>query len=74
MSRVMRKSAICICENKDADQLHGNCTADQCLCLHYIDSTIPLPKSEPSAVVVKPGLHRTWSETSQKCELRGFII
>ena len=24
LSRVMRKSAFCICENKDADQLCGN--------------------------------------------------
>ena len=32
MSRVMRKSAFCICENKNADQLHGNSEADQRLC------------------------------------------
>ena len=25
----MRKAAFCICKNKDADQLHGNCLADQ---------------------------------------------
>ena len=29
MSRVMRKPAFCICENKDADQLPGNREADQ---------------------------------------------
>ena len=28
----MRKSAFCICENKDADQLRGNREADQRLC------------------------------------------
>ena len=28
LSLVMRKSAICICENKDADQLRGNREAD----------------------------------------------
>ena len=33
----MRKPAYCICENKDADQLHGNRTADQCLCFCYED-------------------------------------
>ena len=34
------------CKNKDADQLHTNCAADQRLCYHYIDRTIPpLPKS-----------------------------
>ena len=38
----MRKPAFCICENKDADQLHGNREADQCLCFRYRDSTIPL--------------------------------
>ena len=43
----MRKSAFCICENKDADQLRGNREADQRLCFRYTDSTIPLlPKSE----------------------------
>ena len=38
----MGKPAFCICENKDADQRRGNCEADQCLCFHYTDSTIPL--------------------------------
>ena len=42
MSLVVRKLAFCICENKDADQLRGNCEADHCLCFSYIDSTIPL--------------------------------
>ena len=42
VSHVMRKPAFCICENKDADQLCGNRTADQRLCFRYIDSTIPL--------------------------------
>ena len=43
----MRKPALCIGENKDADQLRGNQEADQRLCFCYTDSTIPLlPKSE----------------------------
>ena len=42
LSRVKRKPTFCICENKDADQLRGNCKADQRLCFCYIDSTIPL--------------------------------
>ena len=29
MSRLMRKPTICVCENKDADQLRGNREADQ---------------------------------------------
>ena len=66
---AMRKTAFCICENKDADQLCGNRKADQRLCFRYMDSTIPLlPKSkisslEQSSVAVQPGLCRTWSET-----------
>ena len=47
MSHIMRKLAFCIIENKGADQLCGNRTADQYLRFRYIDSTIPLlPKSE----------------------------
>ena len=42
MSCVMRKPDFCICENKGADQLCGNRTADQRLCFRYIDSTTPL--------------------------------
>ena len=42
MSRVMGKSDFCRCENKDADQLCSNCTADQRLCFRFMDSTIPL--------------------------------
>ena len=51
MSRLMRKPTICICENKDADQLHGNREADQRLSFRYTDSTIPLlSKSEISSL------------------------
>ena len=65
LSRVMRKSDLCICENKAA--------ADQRLCFHIpVDSTIPLLSySEisslyPPIVAVQPGLCRlcrTRSET-----------
>ena len=51
MSHVMRKPTFGICENKDADQLRGDCKADQRLCFRYIDSTIPLlSKSEISSL------------------------
>ena len=40
LSLRMRKSTIRICENKDADQLCSNCTADQRLCFLHTDSTI----------------------------------
>ena len=54
-SRVVRKPAFCICENKDADhlrgQLRGNRETDQRLCFCFKDSTIPLlPKSEISSL------------------------
>ena len=50
MSRVVRKPAFCICENKDADQLRGNREADQRLCFRYSDGMIPLrPKSKISS-------------------------
>ena len=51
MSRLMRKPTICICENKDVNQFHGNGEADQLngnrevdqgLCFCYMDSTLPL--------------------------------
>ena len=72
----MGKPTICIGENKGADQLRSNCQADQHLCFHYTDSTIPrLLKSEissflPSFVTVQPGLYGTWSET----QIVGFLI
>ena len=65
----MRKPTICICKNKDADQLCGNREADQHLHFRYIDSTISLlSKSEISSlyisfVAVQPGLCPTRSET-----------
>ena len=50
MSLVMRKPALCICQNKGAGQLRINHAAEQRLCFHYItDSKTPLlPKSEIS--------------------------
>ena len=53
LSLVMRKPAFPICENKDADQLRGNCEADQRLCFRYTDSTCTIPllsKSEISSL------------------------
>ena len=38
----MRKPDFCLCENKGADQLCSNCTADQHLCFRYMDSKILL--------------------------------
>ena len=51
LSRVVRKPAFCICENKDTDLLRGNREADQRLYFRYTDSTVPLlPKSEISSL------------------------
>ena len=47
----MRKPTICICENKDADQLRGNREAYQRLCFRYTDSTLLLlPKYKISSL------------------------
>ena len=37
----MRKPDFFLSENKGADQLCSNCTADQRLCFRYSDNTIP---------------------------------
>ena len=70
LSRLMGEPTICICENKDADQLRGNREADQRLCYRYTDSTLPLLfKSEissfqPASVTAQPNLCQTCSETT----------
>ena len=70
MSHLVRKSTICIFENKAADQLCANREADQRLCLRYTNSTIPLLSKfkisslYPSSVLVQPGLCQTCSETT----------
>ena len=47
---------ICICENKDADQLRGKFReADQRLCFRYSDSTIPLLQASSSFLPVCVG-------------------
>ena len=70
----MRKTDFC--ENKGADQLCSNCTADQRLRFRYIDRTIPLLlKSEissfyPASVTVQADLCQIWSETPNT----GFLV
>ena len=67
-NHLMRKPTICICENKDADQLRGNREADQRLCFRYTDGAIPpLGKSkissfQPASVTVQASLYQTWLE------------
>ena len=82
LSRLMGKPTICICENKDADQLRGNREADQRLCFRYSDSTIsPLLYSKIQSfylfsVTVQAGLCLTCSETTLLVFPRGgsFVI
>ena len=52
ISRVVRKRAFCICENKGADQLRGNREANQRLCFRYSDSTIPLLPTSSSHLLL----------------------
>ena len=72
MSSIMRTPAFCTCENKGTDQLVGNRAADQHLCFHFIDRTIPLLAISEilslysSSVAVQPGLCRTWLETRRQ--------
>ena len=40
MRSDVRKPEFCLCENKDADQLCSNCTADQRLCFRQANRTI----------------------------------
>ena len=79
LSLSIRKPAFCICQNKDADQLHGDGEADQRLCFRYIVSTIPLlHKSEISSLwpslAVQPGLCWTRSEILKTCFLTTKLI
>ena len=69
LSRILRKREFCLCENKCADQLRSNCKADQRLCFHYTDSTIPLLlKSKtspfyPSSIAAQADLCQAYSES-----------
>ena len=52
MSRIMRKPAFCICENKDPDQLHSYCAVNRHICwffFRYLESTTPI-LSKPRAI------------------------
>ena len=60
----MRKTTICIGENKDADTLRGNREADQRLCFRYSDllAKSKISSLSPSAVTSQPGLCQACSE------------
>ena len=47
----MRKPVFAYAKTKNADHLHGNCTADKHFCFRYVDSTIPqLSKTKISSL------------------------
>ena len=75
-SRHRGKQITCIGENKSADQLCSNCTADQHLCFRYWDSIIPpppIPKISSfwlASVTVQAGLCQTWSDA----QIVGFLM
>ena len=58
----------------------SNCTADQCLCFRYADSTSPLLLIAkilcllPASVIVQAGLCLIWSETSKTGSLVKQLI
>ena len=72
----MGKPTICICENKDADQLRSNCEGDQRLRFPYMDSAVSLlliseiSSFKPASVTVQAGLCWTWSKT----QIVGFLV
>ena len=80
MSCLMGKPTIYICKTKGADQLHGNREADQRLCFHYSDSTIPpllnskISSAKPSSVTVQAGLCWTWLENTLLVFPRGGSV
>ena len=80
MSRIKRKPDFCICENKSADQLCSNCTADQRLCLRYSDITIPfllitnISSLNRTSLTAQAGLCRAWSETQTAGVLSQWLL
>ena len=76
----VRKRDYNLCENKVADQLCSNCTADLRLCFRYFDSTMShLLKSIISnflaaTVTVQSGLGQTWTETLKTVFLASRVM
>ena len=80
MSLALRKPVFCMCENRDADQPHGDREADQRSCSRHTYSIIPFPpKSETpslwaSSVAAQSGPCRTRSETPKTGLLASRLI
>ena len=74
MSHLMGKPTICICENKDADQLRGNREADHrelisafifaTRIVQFLFYLNPKFQASSSSVLVQAGLCGTCSETT----------
>ena len=81
MSRAIRKSGFCLCENKGTDQLRGNREADQRLCFYYSDRTIPLLQDSSTSlwlykpICVAPGARRpVFSRRGSNDTRHGFLV
>ena len=74
----MSKSAFCICENKDADQLCSNCTTDQRLCFAtqiVLFRYFLIQNFQPLAICAGTALLcRTWSETAKTGFLALWLV
>ena len=79
LSHIMRKQDFAYAKMK-AQFSCASCTADQHLCLHYLDSTILLVLKHkissfcPSSVDAQAGLCQTWSETPKTVFLMTRLI
>ena len=63
MSRVVRKPALCICENKDADQLISVFAFATRIQQSLLFQNTKFQASSHISVTAQPGLYRTRSET-----------
>ena len=75
MSRRMGKATICIGENKGTDQLPRKCEADQRLCFHSMDSTIPFPFKSKISTCADPEIFTRGGPTKMVifCHRRGGV-
>ena len=77
----MRKTAFCICENKGGDQLCGIRAADQRLCFHHVDGTMPprpnydiLSLNLSSLIVLKARFVSDWGFVAPRLDNKMDII
>ena len=77
VNNAMRKPDFCIGENKGADQLCSNCTADHRLCFRFFTDIKYLKLLATFCdfvVTVQISLCQTWSETSKTGSLASRLV